>query len=393
MTGLSFVASVLMILGGGSAVAAVLFALLETQGAGANKALRTWLARRWAVVAETSWRDLPGRTVAWLLRWADRLVDVLFADADRSPGFSIVVGGLVFAVIPLAALVNAGLGGSPFLISLYGVFGGAALVLNMTAQVRGLRALNAGLAGFLGLGLAIFVPFYVVRSLTHAIQINVFSHAVLESLLVVPFWYLATYGVRLVLDGVVPASRGGLIRAAHQFLAVVPAVFVLTFFALLAGKVAVAGPDPGRSWQLLAASIATTGVSVVATLALMEAAARRPAALWVSFSAALILAAGLSGALLVLAYGGTDAAVSATDAAAMIVGQVGGTGSIHLGADFWVMHLPFIPVSAFLGFGAMTGLARLVVRVVPAGTSRPFLCSAVLCAVLAAASLGLAATL
>ncbi len=271
----------------------------------------------------------------------------------------------------------------------------AALVfLNFAGETDRLRFLTGLAAVFLGVSLFAVVPIYVLRSFT---EVTIHSPGFLISLLVALFWYVAAYGAGLMLDaglrfrGLDP-GRLRSARFAHGFLAALPLAYVLTFLGLQAGQLAAMEPSPAQTWQLALLSIGLTAFSLPLTLQVMgasvaDAGSRRGAGLAVAgaYGLSLLAAAGLSVAL---AYGirfGTGGALGWAGAANLLMGLAPDGGRVYLGADFWVTHLPFLPLLGFLFavlFGTVAKGAVLVFNKVAgpgASFDQPFLISALSC--------------
>ena len=187
-------------------------------------------------------------------------------------------------------------------------------------------------------------------------------------------------------DGEGAQARVGIKSTAHAFLAALPVSFVLVFGALLAGHLAVAETNPARSWSLLASAMVVAVTGFVATRALLAAGLRstRPGALAAACVAGLVAAAGLSAALMVFAY--SPAPLSSGEVFNVLAGRSRDGAGPYLGSEFWVTHLPFLPMLAVLGTIGGAWLAKILA--VPfarrAGAPpRPFTTSGLYCALLA----------
>ncbi len=407
MTGVAFVQSMLGALGAVMALGAVALALVETgQGSGAGT-FRAWQVRRWRDLAETPWGAIPRHACRELIGGIDRAVVRGLATAAEGPLVTVLVIGLAFVAIPVAALANALQGGSPFLVLYWLTLFAALAVLNFTGEVRRLGPLNAALALYLGVSLVLVLPVYVLESLTDRMIHTVFGHAVLGSVLVFPLWYCAAFGAVLLGDALIPGARSfapsgrrpPAVAAAYRFAAAVPVAFVLAFFALLAGHLAEQVPPPLRAWQPLVATVVCSALALPATVAIVGGVLRRGgAALTAGLVASLAVAAGLSWLSLYAGWLATPRARSAADVTAALLGRTA-EGTVHLGPDVWVMHLPFLPVLAFLAWITVAWMAKAVAAAsrglgaAPAAAGRPYLLSGALLGAVAAVVWTIAAVL
>jgi hypothetical protein len=379
--------------------AALVLVLLESGLSRDGSTLRRWLVEEWQALQVRRWRDIPGRATERLLALFRRMIGAYFVDADRTSFFNAVFAGLVFVLIPGAALVNAVIGGRPFLVLYYASLVGALAVLHFAGETRRLPWLPAAAAVYLGISLVVVVPVYVLHSFTEVTIHNVFAHAVLKSVLVAVFWYMAAYALKLVVD-VSLRTRGVEVRDTaagrffHDFLAGVPAAYVLTFLALLVGHLADLDSMPKRSWGLLLASVFCGSLSFAAALALMDRA--RGGGGVPALASAGGLAVLLSLALLYLAEAFDGRLVPAVEAARVLVGIDPGGGRTHLSPKFWVMHLPFLPVAVFAGGMALEWLAKLtaaaLARVSGGGRimrEKPFFAAAAFCAWMSVLAFGI----
>ena len=107
------------------------------------------------------------------------------------------------------------------------------------------------------------------------------------------------------------------------------------------------------------------------------------------FVLSLLAAAILS---VLLGYGlhaGTERAIPWKEAWNLLFGLKGDGVSIYLGTDFWLMHLPFLPLSVFVGFFLFGSICKAVISVIQrfggqdSLTNKPFLASGLSCAVMA----------
>ena len=382
MNGLDLVAGMLQflgVLGAVSGVVLVLLGLLQRQGSGGG-----W----WQAVGGTAWAALPGVASRRLLAVFERLVRDGFEEADRTPLFGVLFIGLVFLVLPAASLLNAAFGGSPFLAGYYLAMAAVLLLFNFTGENSRLALVNGAAALFLGGSVFLVVPVYVLRSFADRILHDPIAHGAFESILVAPLCYIAAYGGMLALRSFL-GQRGALMVAANRWLAALPVAFVLTFLALLAGHTAVPTDTVAQTWPMLVSSIAFTSAALPLTLGLMGRAARA-GAVAVGLGGCLAVAAVLSSALLFFAYLPEGDGMPMAAVLEVLAGSAPGP-------DFWVMHLPFLPVLAFLGAVVVAALGKAEVEVLRrllgegVETQRPLLLSGILCLAGGALAWGLAA--
>ena len=278
MGGLAFAGTVFKALAIFFALAGVIAVFLESTAP--DSPLRRWLIRRWQALGQCVWRAIPEQLTRWLLAKIRSLIRDHFEEVDESPVFGALFVGMVFILLPGAALLNYLTGGTAFLVLFFLSLAAALVILNFSGEIRALGPLNAAIAVYLGLSLILVLPGYVLWSFTTAILRSVFTHAVLSSILTAVLWYLAAYGLMLFfdlffrkkrMDVAVPAVAS----VVHTFLSVLPVAFVLTFLALLAGHLMIPYQSPPVTWQLLISTLIFSSASLIATLGIME---RRPGA-------------------------------------------------------------------------------------------------------------------
>ncbi len=395
-SGLEFVHSLLVLAGSLLAASGVALWMVETgpgEGLGATR-------RRWSEglrnMAGASWLRIPGCLTGWLASRLDALIRAGFVEADMRVAFGGIVFGLLFVFLPLAAAVNAFIGGSPFLFWYYLSLLAALVFLNFAGETGRLRALNGVAAAYLGISLIVVIPVYVLQSFTDATLSDVFAHSVLKSFLVAVFWYVAAYGAGLIFDAVLrhrgrDPMESASARFVHGLLAALPVAYVLVFLALLAGHFAVFDQSPFRSWKLVLFGTGITALGFSLTLRLMAWAAAKGEkrgggpALAGAYGGGLILAGGLSLVLGVGAHYGTGQALSWAEAWNILIGLSRDGQQVFLSPDFWLMHLTFLPWLAFVGAVVCGFVVKSVLNGVqsltgPDAAKQPFLVSAVSCA-------------
>ena len=395
-TGLHFVHSLLVLTGSLLAASGVALWMVETgpgDGLGATR-------RRWSEglrnVAGASWLRVPGCLTGWLASRLDTLIRAGFVEADMRVAFGGIFFTLFFIFLPLAAALNALIGGSPFLFLYYLSLLAALAYLNFAGETGRFRALNGVAAAYLGISLIVVIPIYVLQSFTDVTLNDVFTHGVLKSFLVAVFWYMAAYGAGLIFDAVTryfgwDPKDSVSAKLVYGFLAALPVAYVLVFLALLAGHLAVFDQSPFRSWQLVLFGTGITALSLSLTLRLMAWAAAKGEkrggglALPIAYGGGFLIAAGLSLVLGVGAHLWPGQALSWAEAWNMLFGLSRDGQRVFLNPGFWLMHLAFLPWLAFVGAVVCGFVVKSILKGVqfltgPDAAKQPFLVSAVSCA-------------
>ncbi len=390
-----FIQSTLTVLAVVASVAAFLFVIFEFGEARGRRPLHQWLTGGWRLVTGSGWSGLAETISRAYVNTLNGIIRDYFEDADKGTVLSVLFVGLVFVLIPAAALLNLAIGGSTFLAKYYLSLLAVLVVFNFTGESRRLAVVNGAAAVYLGASVFLLIPLYVFRSFATLARIDVFPHAVPESILVAPLCYLVAYGAKLVLDSFVfgrleGSPPGAAVTALHGFLAALPAAFVLTFVALLVGGTIDAASTPSLSWQYLISSMAFTSAGLAATLLIMGWAhgAGGPWALTAGYVASVAAGGVLSWAMLLCGRLASARALNGEEAFAVLLGRAPGTDHLQLGADFWVMHLPMVPAGVLVAGVAVAWLAKAIAS--PVGLvlgpeypiRRPLLLAGVVCAVL-----------
>jgi hypothetical protein len=387
MTGLWFVAAGLKAAGFALALAGVMLIAVQVGQRRDPGPLHRWLEEVWRTAKTTGWGALARLVATRLLDATSRVTATVFERADRGPFLDTLFIGLIFIVLPLLAFLNAAVGGRPNLALVFVAVFIVLAVFNFTAECRSLGLLNQAASLFLGFTLYIFVPAYVLRAFADRLLHESIGHAFFESLLVAPLVFILAYSAMTFVEkDAEGGSRAGIKLTAHVFLAALPVSFVLVFGALLAGHLAVAESNPARSWPLLVSAMVVAATGFVATRALIAAGLRspRPGALAWACAAGLVAAAVLSAALMVVAYG--PASLDPGAVLNVLAGRSRDGAGPYLGPEFWVTHLPFLPMLAVLGAIGGAWLAKsLAVPLArrPGAPARPFTTSGLFCALLA----------
>jgi len=377
----------------GAVLAALGLALwaMETGSEQGQSERRRRLSGNWRSLSQASWGDLIPCLTACLVKKSERLIRLVFQEADQGVGFGGVVIFVLFVFIPIAAALNALIGGSPFLFLYYLSLLVVLALLNFFGEFKGLRFLSSLAAVYLGLSFFIIIPVYVLHSFTDVTINYYFSHSVLKSLLVAVIWYVAAYGIGLMIDawfrsrGVDPA-RSPTARFISQFLAALPIAYVLTFLALLAGHLGVLEQSPDRPWQLVVSSTVITALSLPTTILLLGFGVRNrpmlPAWLLLTVSLGIVYSAILA----LFAYTGTHQDLSQSGILNVLIGLSPDGRGLYLGSQFWVIHLPFLPTVGVIFIILSAGMVKGVIRGLHVFSNhgaifqQPFLISALTCA-------------
>ena len=141
-SGLSFVQSLLIVAGALFAASGLVLWAMETGPESGNVNTRRWLIDAWRNLGVMPWRKVPRRLTGWLVNKLERLIRAGLQDADLGVSFGGIVFTLMFGVLPALALLNAFIGGSPFLIWYYLSLLAAMVFLNFAGETRRLDVLN-----------------------------------------------------------------------------------------------------------------------------------------------------------------------------------------------------------------------------------------------------------
>ena len=390
-----FIQSTLSVFAVVAGVAAFLFVIFEFGEARGRRPLHQWLRGGWRVVTGSGWRGLAARYSRAYVGALNGIIRDYFEDADKGTVLNMLFVGLVFVLIPAAALLNLAIGGSTFLAKYYLSLLVVLAVFNFTGESRRLAVVNGAAAVYLGASVFLLIPLYVFRSFATLARIDVFPHAVPESILIAPLCYLVAYGAKLVLDSFVFRRLEGsppraAVTALYGFLAALPAAFVLTFVALLVGGSIDASPTPSLTWQHLVSSMGFTSAGLAATLLIMSWAlgAGGSLALTAGYVASVAAGGALSWALLYCGRLASARALTGEEALSVLLGRAPGTDRLQLGGDFWVMHLPMVPAGVLVAGFVLAWLAKAIASPVSLVLGpeypirRPLLLAGVVCAFL-----------
>ena len=388
--GLPFVQFLLTIAGAFAAALGLALWAYETGSEEGLTSNRHRLGENWRILSQTPWGDIIPCMTGWLVIKSNDLIRSVFQEADQGIGFGGVIFIVLFILIPIAAALNAFIGGSTFLFWYYLSLLAVLAFLNVSGETGRLRFLNGLAAVYLGGSIFVVIPVYVLLSFTDVTINSFFTHSVLKNLLVAVFWYVAAYGVGLLIDilfrsrGIDP-TRSATARFINQFLAALPVAYVLTFLALLAGHLGVLEQSPMRSWRLVLASTGLTAISLPTTLFILALGAKNKSLLPIWYFLAFIAVLGFSVLVALFTYAGTNQSLNQIEFVNVLMGLSPSGMAVFFGPQFWILHLPFFPLMVFIfaifsGF-MVKGIIRGAVSFSGVATfDQPYLVSAFACA-------------
>lgn len=146
-----FIQSTLTVLAVVASVAAFLFVIFEFGEARGRRPLHQWLTGGWRLVTGSGWSGLAETISRAYVNTLNGIIRDYFEDADKGTVLSVLFVGLVFVLIPAAALLNLAIGGSTFLAKYYLSLLAVLVVFNFTGESRRLAVVNGAAAVYLGL--------------------------------------------------------------------------------------------------------------------------------------------------------------------------------------------------------------------------------------------------
>ena len=381
VSGLQFVDTILFWIGIALLISAFVSACMESRHGSDVDQFRSWLGSKFEHIGRVPITFILITSLRMLRDAIDQIVSELMTDFEVSSLSAPIVMAVISVLLPVAAAINALLGGGPFLMIVYLSIGAAFLVLGLWQSARrstiwfGMISVSATYALF------VFSPFYAAHSLTDHILSGTFSHSVLGSLLVVVVLYAGCAGAWLLYRSVRNVDAlSSFDCAVARFLFAIPCMFILYWFGLLAGHFAINEPSPSREWVDLASAVVVGAIAFVAVISTIEFGVlekRRGHGL------AVILAAGVVSLIGVVAINGLIAQELPFWLRFWLFDF--SPSDIVLGSPFWVSHTPFFLWVVMILFVLFTGIARFVMLVWPGGTAklikRPFLALSGMCVV------------
>ena len=235
--------------------------------------MRRRLARTWLALAGRPLADAPALAVRAMVAAADRFVAYWFEQSERNVAASGAFTLIVLVAIPLASLVNWLRGGSGFLIAFIMLSVLRFVALAVLSELRRGERYAAILAPALFAAVFLFVPGYVLVSLTDRTLNMPIGHATLVSILVAPLLYLVCHSLVLIgaaAWGMPVASIAATAprRAATLFAAALPPAYLAVFVCLLVGHLAFPDENVPSTWRALLIALGAAAVSAAATVQL-----------------------------------------------------------------------------------------------------------------------------
>lgn len=378
-------AVVLRALGAGLAALGAGAALLEGT-VGADAAVRASWAARWRAFAPLDWWRAAAAPVVAVAAGVDDVIRRVFLQADRRGELGTAALLVILIVIPVAAAVNAVTGGSPFLITYYGVLLAAIAVLFVSGEIPALAWLNGVISVAVLASLFGVIPLYLLHSFTDFSRNEQSSQILVHALFVIPFWGVAALFLSLALDQVAfrlgERTAGDVVRLRHRVLAFLPLALVALHLLFIAGQQISGAPLEGRSWALIVPVTGLTAATAGLSLWLVALAHRceRPetAVQAVGLAALLGVAAGLGSLRLAGVADGWGAA------GRIMLGHAA-DGTVDLNWPFWVSHAPALMAYALAALLAVGVVGKGVALGLDAAR-RPYLASGVVIGLFGAAA-------
>lgn len=217
-------------------------------------------------------RSVPAGALRGML---DTAIGKAVLDFDKDAVFGAAVPVILFMVLPGAALVNAALGGSPFLLICY-LSIAASVFLHMLLAERPGSATARGVISGTGAVLALIaLPYYAVWSLTLHIVLGSPAEGAVIGILIAAILYAANAGVWTLLR---TGADAGKETTGHRFiaamLAALPVGYILYWFILLGFELAGRDTADLRGWTTLIWFSVGFAVCVGVFKAVLDAGAR-----------------------------------------------------------------------------------------------------------------------
>jgi len=350
LVGGNFVAAVLGVAAIALATCGLFLVFLDINRVGEPGPLRQRLSVTGRLLAATPIRGLGRVTLQAASRSWSRFVYIWFEQSERNVVVSGVFTVIVLLAIPLASMVNAARGGSPFVLIVVICCLIAVGLLAALGEMRRAEALTALLSPLLFATMFIFLPGYVFWSLTDRMRHMPIGHAALSSLLVAPILYVVCQSMVLGIAGtwgaLVPSARATAFRRlVTAFAAALPFAYLLMFVAQMAGHLAMPDQPQPMEWPVLFVAILACALSAASTSYFLTA--RRTQAI------RAVVKSSVAG--LILCY-----------LVAWLVGFQVRYDVITLSPLFWLVHLALLPPLGLIGLLVLAGMAKIVLGVTAA---------------------------
>lgn len=375
VSGLHFVETLLIGTGVFMLLGAFVLACMESRHGDDVDEMRGWLAAQFNTIKLTQVEKTLVLSLAWLRDAIDSVVSEFIMDFERSTFSAPIVMALLAVILPAAAVANAMLGGSPFLLNVYVGVGIVILLLAVVRMTPGMVKLLGVVSATTTIAWLIFAPFFAVHSLTDHILKGTFSHSVLASVFVAILLYAGCAGVWLIYRAYSDVSRlSPLDRALARFLFAVPLVYMLYWFGLLSGHFSTFTPSPPREWSALISVVLVGAVSFSAILTTIDAGvveSRRGHGL------AVILA------VLILSMVGVvaNSSLVANEFPFWLRLWSAEFGPDHIVLDgrFWISHSPFFLWFLMIFVTLLVVIGKLIASSWGGVVARPFIGLSIVC--------------
>lgn len=297
----------------------------------------SWIGGGWDVIGKWPNDSIFKCAITWLDNFINKAVSIMILDYERSPIFGAIATIIFIVILPLAALVNALRGGSPFMLYCYGFICLGIVYQLFTAEIRFTAAIRSAMAGISALLLVFALPYYAAWSLTEHLMNRSILLSVVASVLVANVLYAGTAGLgALVRKGNRTDELPDLEKFLAYLLFAIPVFYVLYWLIVFAGSVAYDNIHRMHDLRSLLVSVGCGSLSFALIKLLVDRIIDRPKAsirLVRSIGVIVILAASS----LVIFYASYEV----------------GTFHSETGRQ-WLAHIPFVPVFAIVVLLGMT---------------------------------------
>lgn len=373
VSGIQFVESILFWMGMAFLFLAFISACMESRHSDDTDQARSSIRVKFEHLGTAPISSLMVLSLRFFRDAIDRAVSEMLVDFDVSPFAASVVMAILSVLLPSAAMINALLGGSPLLISVYACIAFAIFVMGLKQSSHGPFWLLGGSTLLVTFGWLVFGPMYAVHSLTDHLLPGTFSHAVLGSIFVAAILYAGCAGTWMFYRAFRTTKNLSHVDVfIARFLFAISIMYTLYWFGLLAGHFATNDPSPTRGWPGLLVVVGLGAFSFAAIMAAVEWGVReqqRGHGLAVMFS---VLVLSIAGAVAI--HGIT---VQALPFWLRFWQPDFSSSDIVLDASFWTSHTPFGIWGQMLFVMLLTGMVRGVLLIWPGGSSvalsKPFL--------------------
>ncbi len=340
LSSLNFTGVLLIGFGGLMVMAAVILLAISLLHRGLGGKIEHWLGGGWRVIGDWPSRQTVKCAVLWIDASINKAVATMILDYERSPVFGAIATAIFIVILPLAALVNALQGGSPFMLYCYGFICLGVVYQLFTAEIRfnaGLRSAMAGISAFL---LIFALPYYAAWSLTEHLMNRPIFLSVVASVLVANVLYAGTAGLGALVrtgnrTGVLPDPEKVLV----YFLFSIPIFYVLYWLIVFAGSVAYNNTHQMHDPRSLLVSVGFGAVSFALIKLFIDRVVAQP-----SFGRGFM-------------YSATCFVVLTAASTVIYHGAYGDVAFDPQQGQQWLAHVPFMPIFVIGVFvcTAMTG--------------------------------------